>query len=169
MGKFLICMLFGLAAGAALVWWWLGGHPRTLAQPSDHLVGWSLVTRADSLASAGGATTWSVTTEVRLHNITAKTVRLTVPAQRFLVVLGDGSTVVGNLTEAASASIAAQQTTSVPLPVVSFFSRSKDVGSVLLALDEGDGLRLVAAPVGEEPAPKEQPKPEAKPEPKPEK
>lgn len=154
MGKTVLAIIIGLLVGAFAAWWWVGGgHPRTLAQPSEHLAGWSVVTSTQELASASGGTTWSVSAEVRLRNISTKGLKLNVPAQRFLVVLADGSTVVGNLPDPVSSSISAQETTSVVLPVVSFFSRSRDIASVLLALDEGDGLRLVAAPVGEEPKP----------------
>lgn len=158
MGKILVVLVIGLTLGVGFMWWWMGARPRSLAQPSDSLAGWVHLTGTDSIPVASGGTTWIVGSEVRLRNITTKPVRLNVPAQRFVVVLGDGSTVVGRLAEALNVTVASQQTTAIPLPKVSFFGSSERVSGVVLVIDEGDGLRPIISPVGEEP------KVEAKPE-----
>ena len=153
MGKILLILVIGLTLGVGLMWWWMGARPHTLAQPSDSLAGWVQLTGTDSIPVASGGKTWIVGSEVRLRNITARPVQLTVPAQRFVVVRGDGSTVVGRLGETATHHVASQQTTAITLPKVSFFGSSETVSGVVLVIDEGDGLRPIIAPVGEEPPP----------------
>lgn len=156
--KPLALLVIGLAIGVGLMWWWIGGRPRTLAQPSDSLAGWIQITGTESIPVASGGKTWIVGSEIRLRNITAHGVRVAVPAQRFVVVLRDGSTVVGRLPEPGGLNVASQQTATLTLPKVSFFSDSETISSVVLVIDEGDGLRPIIAPVGEEPpAPKVEP------------
>jgi hypothetical protein len=167
MGKSILVLVIGLVIGGLLAWWWAGRSPRTLAQPSERLVAWAEVTAAEELPT-GGASTWIVGATVHLRNITATPATVTVPAQRFLVVLGDGSTITGRMDEQTTSRIGPQQTASIALPKVSFVSRSQDAASVLLGLDEGTGLALVAAPVGDAPPKSEAAKPEPAPEAKPE-
>jgi hypothetical protein len=165
MAKFLLSLVLGLIAGLIATWWWLGGSPRTLNQPSERLFAWIEVASAEQLPVDAGGKPWIVGCTVHLRNFTTATTSVTVPAQRFLLVLADGSTVVGHLSQPTSVSVGEQQTASVALPKVSFFSRSQDAASVILALDEGDGLRLVAAPVGDAPVkPKEEKTEEKQPE-----
>lgn len=161
MARLLAAVAAGLLAGALLCWWWLGNRPRSLAQPSDRLVAWAEVASVERVNVAAGGTTWIVTCRVHLRNIGGGAISVNVPPQRFLLALGDGSTITGRLGEATTARIIEQQTASIDLPKVSFFSRSQDASSVILGIDEGDGLRLVAAPVGEAPPP---PPPPAQPE-----
>lgn len=173
MAKILATLLAGLLLGLLVAWWWLGGSPRTLAQPSDHLVAWVEIASSEKLPVNAGGTTWIIGCTVHLRNITETATSVTVPAQRFLLILENGSTIVGHLAEPTTTRVGAQQTASVQLPRVSFFSRSQEAASVILALDEGDGLSLVAAPVGDAPPKDKQdkqdkPEPESKPEPKPE-
>lgn len=151
MAKFVLSVLVGLIAGLIVTWWWLGGSPRTLNQPSERLFAWVEVASAEQLPVDAGGKPWIIGCTVHLRNFTSSTTSVTVPAQRFLLVLGNGSTVVGHLAEPATIKVGEQQTSSIALPKVSFFSRSQDAASVILALDEGDGLRLVAAPVGDAP------------------
>ncbi len=151
MAKFLLVLVIGLIAGLAAAWWWLGGSPRTLAQPSERLLAWVEISSAEELPVDAGGTPWIIGCTVHLRNISSSSTSVTVPAQRFLLVLANGSTVTGQLTEAVSTKVAEQQTAAIALPKVSFFSRSQDASSVVLALDEGEGLRLVAAPVGKAP------------------
>jgi hypothetical protein len=166
MAKFLLSLVLGLIAGLIAAWWWLGGSPRTLNQPSERLFAWVEVASAEQLPVDAGGKPWIIGCTVHLRNFTTSTTSVTVPAQRFLLVLGNGSTVVGHLAEPATVKVGEQQTASVALPKVSFFSRSQDAASVILALDEGDGLRLVAAPVGDAPVkPKEEKVEEKKAEP----
>lgn len=153
MGKILATLVIGLLGGLLVAWWWLGGTPRTLAQPSERLAAWIEVASTDKLPIESGGTTWIVGCTLHLRNIGPSPVTVSVPVQRFLLVLGDGSTVTGTMGTAASARVAEQQTASIVLPKVSFFARSQDASSMVLAIDEGDGLRLVAAPVGGAPAP----------------
>lgn len=166
MGKILATLLVGLFIGLLVAWWWLGGSPRTLAQPSERLVAWVEVASTEKIPVEAGGTTWILGCTVHLRNITGTAASVTVPAQRFLLVLDNGSTVVGHLAAPTTTKVGEQQVASIPLPKVSFFSRSQDASSVILGLDEGDGLRLVAAPVGEAPPKVEQPeapKPAAEP------
>ncbi len=151
MARFLLLLLVGLIVGLLIAWWWLGGSPRTLAQPSERLIAWVEVVTAEQLPVNAGGKPWIVGCTVHLRNITTASTSVTVPAQRFLLVLDNGSTVTGNLAVPATVAIGEQQTGSVVLPKVSFFSRSQDATSLILAIDEGDGLRLVAAPVGDAP------------------
>lgn len=151
MGKILATLILGLLGGLAATWWWLGGSPRTLAQPSERLAAWIQVTSSEKLPIDAGGTTWIIGCTLHLRNIGNAPVSVSVPAQRFLLVLGNGSTVTGQMTAAASARVGEQQTSSIQLPKVSFFSRSQDASSLVIGLDEGDGLRLVAAPVGDAP------------------
>ncbi len=166
MAKFLFSVIIGLIVGLSVAWWWLGGSPRTLNQPSERLFAWVEVASAEQLPVDAGGKPWIIGCTVHLRNFTSTATSVTVPAQRFLLVLGNGSTVVGHLAEAATVKVGEQQTASIAMPKVSFFSRSQDAASVILALDEGDGLRLVAAPVGDAPVrPKEKAAEEKKPEP----
>lgn len=158
MGKFLATLIIGLIAGLAAAWWWLGGSPRTLAQPSEHLIAWVEIASSEKIPVDAGGTTWIVGCTLHLRNISGSSTSVTVPAQRFLVVLGNGSTVVGQLASPTTTRVGEQQVASIALPKVSFFSRSQDASSLIVGLDEGDGLRLVAAPVGE--APPKAPEPE---------
>ena len=151
MAKVLLLLVIGLITGLAAAWWWLGGSPRTLAQPSEHLLAWIEVSSAEELPVDAGGTPWIIGCTVHLRNISGSSTSVTIPAQRFLLVLANGSTVTGQLKDAVSTKVGEQQTASIALPKVSFFSRSQDASSVVLALDEGEGLRLVAAPVGTAP------------------
>jgi len=160
MAKVILLLVVGLLGGLVVARFWLGGSPRTLAQPSERLLAWIEVSSAEELPVDAGGKPWIVGCTVHLRNISASSTSVTVPAQRFLLVLGNGSTVTGNLAESASISIAEQQTGSIVLPKVSFFSRSQDASSLVLALDEGNGLRLVAAPVGKAPKVEEKKPPE---------
>jgi len=152
MAKFLLSLLVGLIVGLLVAWWWLGGNPRALAQSGERLFAWVEVTSTEELPVSTSGRPWIVGCTLHLRNMSATSASVAVPVQRFLLVLEDGTTVTGQLAEAAKESIGGQQTVSIPLPKVSFISRSQDAASVILALDEGEGLRLVAAPVGEAPA-----------------
>ncbi len=152
MAKFLLSLVIGLVVGLLAAWWWLGGSPRTLAQPSERLVAWVEVSSSEQLPVDAGGKPWIIGCTVHLRNITASPTTVTIPPQRFLLVLGNGSTVTGRITDSTTSRIGEQQLASIPLPKVNFFNRSQDAASVILALDEGDGLRLVAAPVGQAPA-----------------
>jgi len=74
-----------------------------------------------------------------------------IPAQRFLLVRKDGSTVAGNLASSVMSRIGSQQTASVPLPKTTFFATAQDTTSIVLALEQGDGLRIIPAPIGKAP------------------
>lgn len=156
MARILATLIVGLLIGLLAAWWWLRGTPRTLAQPSDRLVAWIEVSSSEELPVTAGGTTWIIGCTLHLRNISGSDLQVAVPAQRFLVVLGDGSTVSGSLAAPATLTVGQQQGAALPLPKVSFFSRSQEAANAVIALDQGDGLRLVVAPVGEAP-----PQPEA--------
>lgn len=152
MARFALALVIGLLVGLLGAWWLLGGKARALAQSGEKLFAWVEVTATEELPVSNGGTPYIISSTLHLRNLGTATAAVAVPAQRFLLVLGDGVAISGQLAEAASVRIGTQETASVPLPKVSFVSRSQDAASLVIALDEGDGLRLVAAPVGEAPA-----------------
>lgn len=167
MAKILVTLILGLAGGLAAAWWWLGGPARSLVLPGDQLAAWVEVTGAESIPVDAGGTTWIVSATIHMRNVGTSPLTVNIPAQRFLLVRKDGSTVAGNLASSVMSRIGSQQTASVPLPKTTFFATAQDTTSIVLALEQGDGLRIIPAPIGKAPpkdaAPAVEPSPAVEP------
>lgn len=159
MARFLLSLTVGLILGLLAAWWWLGGGTRPLAQSGERLLAWTEVSSAEALPVDAGGKPWIVGCTVHLRSLTGASAAVNVPAQRFLVVRGNGQIATGHLAEGTTARVGDKLAAPVLLPNVNFVSSSQDVASVILAIDEGDGLRLIAAPVGKAPAQPEAAKP----------
>ena len=159
MARFLLSLTVGLILGLLATWWWLDGGQQPLAQSSERLLAWAEVSSAEALPVEAGGKPWIVGCTVHLRSITGAPAAVNVPAQRFLVVRSGGLIASGHLAEGTTARVGDKLPASVLLPNVNFVSDSQDVKSVILAIDEGDGLRLIAAPVGKAPSTPEPAKP----------